>query len=76
DRNRSHWRTSKTPSYTKSVSWHHYPQAVSKYYLYDEGYMIWKLVSVATLGVIAPIMYKYIEKPTMHINLLAAQKVS
>ncbi|MDV0396449.1 universal stress protein, partial [Enterobacter roggenkampii] len=25
DRNRSHWRTSKTPSYTKSVSWHHYP---------------------------------------------------
>ncbi|HHA1182754.1 TPA: acyltransferase family protein [Enterobacter roggenkampii] len=55
---------------------HGIPQAVSKYYLYDEGYMIWKLVSVATLGVIAPIMYKYIEKPTMHINLLAAQKVS
>ncbi|WP_318584134.1 hypothetical protein, partial [Enterobacter kobei] len=26
DRNRSHWSTSKTPSYTKSVSWHHYPQ--------------------------------------------------
>ncbi|WP_247166278.1 hypothetical protein, partial [Escherichia coli] len=25
DRNRSHWSTSKTPSYTKSVSWHHYP---------------------------------------------------
>ncbi|OZM94717.1 transposase, partial [Escherichia coli] len=24
DRNRSHWSTSKTPSYTKSVSWHHY----------------------------------------------------
>ncbi|WP_206515266.1 hypothetical protein, partial [Escherichia coli] len=23
-RNRSHWSTSKTPSYTKSVSWHHY----------------------------------------------------
>ncbi|TYF16047.1 transposase, partial [Enterobacter hormaechei] len=20
----SHWSTSKTPSYTKSVSWHHY----------------------------------------------------
>ena len=55
---------------------HGIPQAVSKYYLYDEGYLIWKLVSVATLGVIAPIMYKYIEKPTMHINLLAAQKVS
>ncbi|WP_250205861.1 type IV conjugative transfer system protein TraL, partial [Escherichia coli] len=26
DRNRSHWSTSKTPSYTKSVSWHHYPK--------------------------------------------------
>ncbi|MCK2767229.1 hypothetical protein, partial [Escherichia coli] len=26
DRNRSHWSTSKTPSYTKSVSWHHYPE--------------------------------------------------
>ncbi|WP_252406716.1 family 1 glycosylhydrolase, partial [Escherichia coli] len=27
DRNRSHWSTSKTPSYTKSVSWQHYPIA-------------------------------------------------
>nr|MDZ8663415.1 hypothetical protein [Escherichia coli] len=26
DRNRSHWSTSKTPSYTKSVSWQHYPK--------------------------------------------------
>ncbi|WP_244580956.1 TRAP transporter large permease subunit, partial [Escherichia coli] len=25
DRNRSHWSTSKTPSYTKSVSWQHHP---------------------------------------------------
>ncbi|WP_211924870.1 hypothetical protein, partial [Citrobacter freundii] len=23
--NRSHWSTSKTPSYTKSVSWQHHP---------------------------------------------------
>ncbi|MCK2272342.1 EAL domain-containing protein, partial [Escherichia coli] len=29
DRNRSHWSTSKTPSYTKSVSWQHHP------YLHD-----------------------------------------
>ncbi|MDZ6719107.1 DUF1449 family protein, partial [Escherichia coli] len=30
DRNRSHWSTSKTPSYTKSVSWqHHRHQATS-----------------------------------------------
>ncbi|MEL3238636.1 hypothetical protein R9R05_00600, partial [Escherichia coli] len=26
DRNRSHWSTSKTPSYTKSVSWQHHPK--------------------------------------------------
>ncbi|HBW8582014.1 TPA: hypothetical protein MFM70_005407, partial [Klebsiella pneumoniae] len=30
DRNRSHWSTSKTPSYTKSVSWHHYRKVCSK----------------------------------------------
>ncbi|WP_247166491.1 biofilm development regulator YmgB/AriR family protein, partial [Escherichia coli] len=29
DRNRSHWSTSKTPSYTKSVSWHHYRDNVN-----------------------------------------------
>ncbi|MEK9354566.1 LuxR C-terminal-related transcriptional regulator, partial [Escherichia coli] len=28
DRNRSHWSTSKTPSYTKSVSWQHHPITV------------------------------------------------
>ncbi|WP_244587064.1 efflux RND transporter permease subunit, partial [Escherichia coli] len=28
DRNRSHWSTSKTPSYTKSVSWQHHLMAV------------------------------------------------
>ncbi|MCH7010603.1 hypothetical protein EFK11_23935, partial [Escherichia coli] len=27
DRNRSHWSTSKTPSYTKSVSWQHHQNA-------------------------------------------------
>ncbi|MCQ7436558.1 HPr family phosphocarrier protein, partial [Salmonella enterica] len=32
DRNRSHWSTSKTPSYTKSVSWqHHLAKIVKKY---------------------------------------------
>ncbi|MEH4353632.1 YbbC/YhhH family protein, partial [Escherichia coli] len=30
DRNRSHWSTSKTPSYTKSVSWQHH-QSEGKY---------------------------------------------
>ncbi|MBW8478827.1 hypothetical protein ABN298_16540, partial [Escherichia coli] len=30
DRNRSHWSTSKTPSYTKSVSWQHHPASNKK----------------------------------------------
>ncbi|RCB58023.1 transposase, partial [Escherichia coli] len=29
DRNRSHWSTSKTPSYTKSVSWQHHHKFVA-----------------------------------------------
>ncbi|EGT4285876.1 transposase, partial [Cronobacter sakazakii] len=29
DRNRSHWSTSKTPSYTKSVSWQHHPHPLT-----------------------------------------------
>ncbi|MDZ9582107.1 hypothetical protein SNA81_13860, partial [Escherichia coli] len=31
DRNRSHWSTSKTPSYTKSVSWQHHQQWGKQY---------------------------------------------
>ncbi|MDT1394115.1 hypothetical protein RNN57_23295, partial [Escherichia coli] len=30
DRNRSHWSTSKTPSYTKSVSWQHHLVCANK----------------------------------------------
>ncbi|WP_244581688.1 helix-turn-helix domain-containing protein, partial [Escherichia coli] len=33
DRNRSHWRTSKTPSYTKSVSWQHHRMTEAKWSL-------------------------------------------
>ncbi|MEX9720867.1 hypothetical protein AB7X50_12655, partial [Escherichia coli] len=31
DRNRSHWSTSKTPSYTKSVSWQHHHSSLILY---------------------------------------------
>ncbi|MGP0790820.1 hypothetical protein ACAG05_24415, partial [Escherichia coli] len=31
DRNRSHWSTSKTPSYTKSVSWQHHQVFAGNY---------------------------------------------
>ncbi|WP_284317826.1 hypothetical protein, partial [Klebsiella pneumoniae] len=36
DRNRSHWSTSKTPSYTKSVSWQHHLE-VDTFRFYFEG---------------------------------------
>ncbi|OYI50610.1 TOBE domain protein, partial [Escherichia coli] len=32
DRNRSHWSTSKTPSYTKSVSWQHHLRWIIRYF--------------------------------------------
>ncbi|MGC9748965.1 hypothetical protein P4I50_17365, partial [Escherichia coli] len=32
-RNRSHWSTSKTPSYTKSVSWQHHRELLMNGYL-------------------------------------------
>ncbi|MCK2725046.1 carbohydrate porin, partial [Escherichia coli] len=37
DRNRSHWSTSKTPSYTKSVSWHHHLVCDNDCWIDDEG---------------------------------------
>ncbi|MDZ8658459.1 hypothetical protein SNA02_01145, partial [Escherichia coli] len=42
DRNRSHWSTSKTPSYTKSVSWQHHQEVKGDYshyrtFLFDIG---------------------------------------
>ncbi|MDC7005637.1 hypothetical protein N6O34_10090, partial [Escherichia coli] len=46
DRNRSHWSTSKTPSYTKSVSWQHHPKTHEvvgyRYFgLDDPAYLVW-----------------------------------
>ncbi|MEH4781218.1 DUF2625 family protein, partial [Escherichia coli] len=35
DRNRSHWSTSKTPSYTKSVSWQHHHTGCVYYFAPD-----------------------------------------
>ncbi|OAF94850.1 hypothetical protein PPECC9_20360, partial [Escherichia coli PCN009] len=36
----SHWSTSKTPSYTKSVSWHHYRQLIIHIYEIMQCYYI------------------------------------
>lgn len=36
-------------------------QFLSKYYLYNEGYLIWQIVSAILIAITAPFMYKYIE---------------
>ncbi|MDA6835049.1 hypothetical protein OSL32_24450, partial [Escherichia coli] len=40
DRNRSHWSTSKTPSYTKSVSWQHHPVCQLAFHLFFRRYFV------------------------------------
>ncbi|MCB4494705.1 hypothetical protein LHL08_14745, partial [Escherichia coli] len=40
DRNRSHWSTSKTPSYTKSVSWQHHPYIRLRHFEFTNGRII------------------------------------
>ncbi|MDF9057751.1 hypothetical protein OU596_22925, partial [Escherichia coli] len=55
DRNRSHWSTSKTPSYTKSVSWQHHRIALQQ--IQPES---WQAIWDAE---IAPQMEALIKKP-------------
>ncbi|RJT96872.1 hypothetical protein D6Z84_04195, partial [Escherichia coli] len=45
DRNRSHWSTSKTPSYTKSVSWQHH-QKTGAQYSFDSGLLLQKMITL------------------------------
>ncbi|WP_241227091.1 DUF3313 domain-containing protein, partial [Escherichia coli] len=50
DRNRSHWSTSKTPSYTKSVSWQHhliFRGAITGVDTSKEGLQFYEVVPVA-----------------------------
>ncbi|MEK8433980.1 hypothetical protein P2O73_21985, partial [Escherichia coli] len=58
DRNRSHWSTSKTPSYTKSVSWQHhpssYPHHFSSLHISDE--MSVKIVLSINLSPVAAVV--------------------
>ncbi|WP_250111326.1 peptidoglycan DD-metalloendopeptidase family protein, partial [Escherichia coli] len=49
DRNRSHWSTSKTPSYTKSVSWQHHQTR----YLHLNKILVTKGARVTRGGAIA-----------------------
>ncbi|MCM7019677.1 hypothetical protein M8N38_21030, partial [Enterobacter asburiae] len=51
DRNRSHWSTSKTPSYTKSVSWQHHPNV--RYTGITLGYQLGAALAGGTAPLIA-----------------------
>ncbi|MDV1191731.1 hypothetical protein RZP92_25285, partial [Raoultella planticola] len=55
DRNRSHWSTSKTPSYTKSVSWHHYlsPSKVSSLNIDPNSQAQYQSPNFGALGALA-----------------------
>ncbi|MDZ8155838.1 YmgD family protein, partial [Escherichia coli] len=46
DRNRSHWSTSKTPSYTKSVSWQHHPCAEANEMAKTDSAQVAEIVAV------------------------------
>ncbi|MEL2498942.1 CatA-like O-acetyltransferase, partial [Escherichia coli] len=45
DRNRSHWSTSKTPSYTKSVSWQHHPLAIQVHHAVCDGFHVGRMLN-------------------------------
>ncbi|MEH5954242.1 hypothetical protein PO610_18615, partial [Escherichia coli] len=45
DRNRSHWSTSKTPSYTKSVSWQHHPRRKAEKNAAERG--VWDCLHIS-----------------------------
>ncbi|WP_213063981.1 hypothetical protein, partial [Escherichia coli] len=47
DRNRSHWSTSKTPSYTKSVSWQHHRH-------WDISTVVYPVIFFSILASLAP----------------------
>ncbi|MDZ6548854.1 hypothetical protein U4T61_05180, partial [Escherichia coli] len=58
DRNRSHWSTSKTPSYTKSVSWqHHRIKTIT--YLSDIGCLE---IQGASLGIYRGVVSIYLSQ--------------
>ncbi|MDZ6854533.1 hypothetical protein U4X47_11820, partial [Escherichia coli] len=61
DRNRSHWSTSKTPSYTKSVSWHHYHP--TEYYVVFAGLAVDKTDLTSKIEYIAPGEHKQLPLP-------------
>lgn len=52
---------------------HGIPQIISKQYLFHYGNYVWKIVAIASAGILAPIMYKLFEMPFL---LYKKQKLS
>ncbi|MCQ7043300.1 hypothetical protein MRO49_20775, partial [Escherichia coli] len=57
DRNRSHWSTSKTPSYTKSVSWQHHRDHSLNIYNPTEYYVVFAGLAVDKIDLTSKIEY-------------------
>ncbi|HDX4273623.1 TPA: acyltransferase [Escherichia coli] len=46
---------------------HGITQTISKHYLYNEGNYVWQICAIVAAGIIAPVMYKYVEsRSTIH----------
>lgn len=44
---------------------HGITQTISKHYLYNSGELVWQTCAVITAGIVAPVMYKYVETRSM-----------
>ncbi|MDX7030876.1 flagellar biosynthetic protein FliR, partial [Enterobacter hormaechei] len=79
DRNRSHWSTSKTPSYTKSVSWQHHHLALGllnrmapQLSVFVIGFPVTLTVGLLLMSLLMPLIAPFCEHLFSEIfNLLA-----
>ncbi|MCM2900984.1 glycosyltransferase family 9 protein, partial [Escherichia coli] len=71
DRNRSHWSTSKTPSYTKSVSWQHH-QARALVDCYNNVYRLSLSPSIKRSAAIIKDAYIAITPDTSILHMASA----
>ncbi|MDS7761912.1 SAM-dependent methyltransferase, partial [Klebsiella michiganensis] len=71
DRNRSHWSTSKTPSYTKSVSWQHHPTAIERLRFKTGAKIVRNGVFKRENGSGFLSMLRFIQRHKRHLNFIA-----
>ncbi|MFQ3440091.1 flagellar biosynthetic protein FliR, partial [Escherichia coli] len=74
DRNRSHWSTSKTPSYTKSVSWQHHllNRMAPQLSIFVIGFPLTLTVGISLMAALMPLIAPFCEHLFSEMfNLLA-----